>query len=240
MRRSVIDDVTASSAGNAEVRGGAPRQVAPDQMITLSGDAGATSNNQYQSSSAQWRSGRKWLGPLLESQHRPTLREGSKMNSLWIKRAASSWHLFRRSIPLCVATASHVAHAQYSQQAHLLGSGTLDDSYAQGPFATALSGDGNTAIVGAPRDNNNVGAVYVFTRSGTTWTQQARSWWARCPVTPAKRSHCRPTATPRSWAVLAMPVLTERRGCSPAGRQHLEPAGEAGRSWCDRPLPLHL
>ncbi len=96
------------------------------------------------------------------------------MNSLRIKRAASSWHLFRRSIPLCVAllTASHVAHAQYSQQAHLLGSGTLDDSYAQGPFATALSGDGNTAIIGAPRDNNGVGAVYVFTRSGTTWTQQ--------------------------------------------------------------------
>jgi hypothetical protein len=96
------------------------------------------------------------------------------MNSLRIKRAASSWHLFRRWIPLCVAllTASHVAQAQYSQQARLLGSGTLDGSYAQGPFATALSGDGNTAIVGAPSDNNGVGAVYVFTRSGTTWTQQ--------------------------------------------------------------------
>jgi hypothetical protein len=37
--------------------------------------------------------------------------------------------------------------------------------------AVALSADGNTAIVGVAGDNNS-GAVWVFTRSGTTWTQQ--------------------------------------------------------------------
>ena len=36
----------------------------------------------------------------------------------------------------------------------------------------ALSADGNTALVGGPGDNGNAGAVWVFTRSGTTWTQQ--------------------------------------------------------------------
>jgi hypothetical protein len=36
----------------------------------------------------------------------------------------------------------------------------------------ALSGDGNTALVGGLQDNGGVGAVWVFTRSGTTWTQQ--------------------------------------------------------------------
>ena len=36
----------------------------------------------------------------------------------------------------------------------------------------ALSADGNTAIVGGPSDNGNVGAAWVFTRSGSTWTQQ--------------------------------------------------------------------
>ncbi len=60
-------------------------------------------------------------------------------------------------------------------------------------FAVALSGDGNTLVVGAPGEASartgvtagivdettagnaapGAGAVYVYTRSGTTWTQQA-------------------------------------------------------------------
>jgi hypothetical protein len=35
-----------------------------------------------------------------------------------------------------------------------------------------LSADGNTALIGGVTDNAQVGAVWVFTRSGTTWTQQ--------------------------------------------------------------------
>ncbi len=40
--------------------------------------------------------------------------------------------------------------------------------------SVALSGDGNTALVGAPGavDWNRTGAAYVFTRSGGSWTQQ--------------------------------------------------------------------
>jgi hypothetical protein len=38
--------------------------------------------------------------------------------------------------------------------------------------SVALSGDGNTAVIGAPADNGEAGAVWVFTRSGSTWTQQ--------------------------------------------------------------------
>jgi len=36
----------------------------------------------------------------------------------------------------------------------------------------SLSADGNTAIVGAPKDNSNAGAAWVFTRSAGVWTQQ--------------------------------------------------------------------
>ena len=36
----------------------------------------------------------------------------------------------------------------------------------------ALSSDGNTALIGGPEDNREVGAAWVFTRSGSTWTQQ--------------------------------------------------------------------
>lgn len=42
-------------------------------------------------------------------------------------------------------------------------------------YAAALSGD--TAAIGVPREDgaaNNADSVYVFTRSGTAWTQQAK------------------------------------------------------------------
>lgn len=45
--------------------------------------------------------------------------------------------------------------------------------------SVALSGDGNTALIGGPEDHrcascisSTVGAAWVFTRSGSTWTQQ--------------------------------------------------------------------
>jgi hypothetical protein len=38
--------------------------------------------------------------------------------------------------------------------------------------SVALSGDGNTAIVGGPSDNRTTGAAWVFTRSSGGWTQQ--------------------------------------------------------------------
>jgi hypothetical protein len=38
--------------------------------------------------------------------------------------------------------------------------------------SVALSADGNTAIVGGPDDNSSVGAAWVFTRTGSAWSQQ--------------------------------------------------------------------
>ncbi|MBV9422122.1 MAG: hypothetical protein JOZ98_04380 [Solirubrobacterales bacterium] len=48
------------------------------------------------------------------------------------------------------------------------------DESGAGQFgaSVAVSGDGNTALVGGPADNGNVGAAWVFTRSGSTWSQQ--------------------------------------------------------------------
>src|SRR5207302_7169273 len=36
----------------------------------------------------------------------------------------------------------------------------------------ALSADGNTAVVGGPSDNSNVGAAWVFVRSDGSWSHQ--------------------------------------------------------------------
>lgn len=51
---------------------------------------------------------------------------------------------------------------------------TASDEAGQGNFGTSvsLSGDGNTALIGGPGDDNYLGAAWVFTRSGSTWTQQ--------------------------------------------------------------------
>ncbi len=39
-------------------------------------------------------------------------------------------------------------------------------------FSVAISGDGNTLAMGGPGDSGNVGAIWIFTRSGGVWTQQ--------------------------------------------------------------------
>ena len=63
----------------------------------------------------------------------------------------------------------------WSQQARLNG----NDAAPGGPllagdqgYSVSLSGDGNTAFVGGPDDNNTTGAAWVYTRSGGMWTQQ--------------------------------------------------------------------
>jgi hypothetical protein len=59
----------------------------------------------------------------------------------------------------------------WSQQGNKL-VGTGNSGAAQQGFSAALSADGNTAIIGGWVDNSSIGAVWVFTRSGSTWSQQ--------------------------------------------------------------------
>lgn len=58
----------------------------------------------------------------------------------------------------------------WTQQAKLAGGG--ETGAAMFGASVALSSDGNTAVIGGEEDNTKVGAVWVFTRSGSTWTQQ--------------------------------------------------------------------
>lgn len=59
----------------------------------------------------------------------------------------------------------------WAQQGNkLVGSDAIGNS-KQG-YCIALSSDGNTLAVGGFEDNSNIGATWIFTRSGTTWTQQ--------------------------------------------------------------------
>jgi len=62
----------------------------------------------------------------------------------------------------------------WSQQAKL----TASDGVAADYFGTSVSLDGDTALVGAPYNDaaapSDAGSAYVFTRTGTTWSQQAK------------------------------------------------------------------
>jgi hypothetical protein len=53
-----------------------------------------------------------------------------------------------------------------------------------GQFGTSvdLSADGNTAVIGGPSDDGEIGAAWVFTRSGSAWTQQGAK------LTPSKET----------------------------------------------------
>jgi hypothetical protein len=71
----------------------------------------------------------------------------------------------------------------WSEQAALVGTGASGAEPNGEGWSVALSADGNTALVGDPLDaspssvpalpnNDGVGAAWIYTRSGTTWTQQ--------------------------------------------------------------------
>ncbi|MDD3321130.1 MAG: IPT/TIG domain-containing protein [Paludibacter sp.] len=65
---------------------------------------------------------------------------------------------------------TRVAGVWTQQGDKLVGTGATSASN-QG-CSVSLSADGNTAIVGGYSDNYNKGAVWVYIRSGSTWTQQ--------------------------------------------------------------------
>jgi len=61
----------------------------------------------------------------------------------------------------------------WSQQGgKLVGTGAVGDLNIKQGWSVALSGDGNTAMIGGWGDDGNSGAVWVWTRSGGVWSQQ--------------------------------------------------------------------
>ena len=64
------------------------------------------------------------------------------------------------------------AHAQFTEQAKLVG--------PEHGWSVSLPGDGNTAIIGDPFENNQVGAARVYIRAGVfgaskrNWSPQMR------------------------------------------------------------------
>ena len=69
----------------------------------------------------------------------------------------------------------------WSQQgAKLTGFDAVGAAY-QGS-SVAISADGNTAVVGGSQDNFNLGAAWVFTRTGGAWSQQGTKLFGTAPI----------------------------------------------------------
>ena len=73
------------------------------------------------------------------------------------------------------------------QGSKLVGAGAV--GLARQGFAVAISGDGNTAVVGGYDDNSSAGAAWVFTRSGGVWTPQGSKLAGTDAVGNAQQGH---------------------------------------------------
>ncbi len=86
-----------------------------------------------------------------------------------LTRSGSAWTLQAALVATWVFTRSGGVWTQQGNK--LVGTGAVGS--AQQGFSVALSGDGNTALMSGPYDNSTqIGATWVFTRSGGVWTQQ--------------------------------------------------------------------
>jgi hypothetical protein len=91
---------------------------------------------------------------------------GGKQVSHFIARIAAATMLV-----VAPLVASQSALAQFKQQgSKLVGTGAVGAAFEG--FSVALSGDGNTAIVGGLSDNSAAGAAWVFIRRNGVWSQQ--------------------------------------------------------------------
>jgi len=98
--------------------------------------------------------------------------------------AADGSTAMNASSSFTVVSSGTIANQQGSK---LVGTGNTGNA-TQG-YSTALSADGNTAIIGGYSDNGSQGAAWIFTRSGTTWTQQGSKLVGIGNVGPAFQSH---------------------------------------------------
>jgi hypothetical protein len=74
----------------------------------------------------------------------------------------------------------------WSQQgSKLVGTGAT--GAAKQGTSVAISADGNTAVLGGPTDNMGAGAVWVFTRTGSSWSQQGSKLTGSGAVGAAQR-----------------------------------------------------
>lgn len=77
--------------------------------------------------------------------------------------------------------------------------------------SVALSGDGNTALVGAPGEKGGPGKAWVFVRTGATWSQQ-QELTEPAGVTAENKKNCEPPAEPKGCLEFGKSVALSGNG----------------------------
>ena len=129
----------------------------------------------------------------------------------------------------------------WSEQQQLIASDTQEND----GFGSAVVLSGDTALVGAPAEDNaggaNAGSAYVFVRTGTTWSEQVKLTASNAEAgdsfgtsPPRTRRRASPTRSSSRWRPRRgfleiaqpgiAPALLDRR--EPAAREPQEDAGE--------------
>jgi hypothetical protein len=86
-----------------------------------------------------------------------------------------------RTINITASCALSTTKKSGQQGPKLTGSGAVGSLVNQG-YSVAVSADGGTVAMGGPGDNNNTGALWVFTQGGGVWTQQGSKLLGSGPV----------------------------------------------------------
>jgi hypothetical protein len=111
---------------------------------------------------------------------------------LWQISHIGSSRIFKASV-LAAATlllSSQLALAQFTQQGQkLVGTGAVGGAN-QGQ-SVAVSGDGNTSLVGGPEDNSGTGGAWVYTRSNGEYALSSRASAPSCRRLRHHQRSCR-------------------------------------------------
>jgi hypothetical protein len=171
MSAPVLDECAEEAAEEAgECAFGASVAVSADGNTALVGDPSATSVP-----GAAWvftRSGTTWTrGQVLTGDSE--VGEGRFGKSVALSSDGTTALIGNPSASFQHGEASVfvLSGGTWTRQAALV---DVENRFAHFGRSVALSGDGNTALVGGPADSNYAGAAWTFTRSGATWAQQPR------------------------------------------------------------------
>ncbi len=80
--------------------------------------------------------------------------------------------------------------------------------------SVALSADGGTALIGGPNDNGDIGATWVFTRSGSTWSQQGPKLVGTGAVGTAQQGRSAALSSDGSTALIGGPFDNSSKGAA--------------------------
>ena len=97
------------------------------------------------------------------------------------------------------------AGATWAQQGAKLTGGEEESGEGEFGWSVALSGEGDTALIGGRKDDEDAGAAWVFARSGSARARPGRS---RAQSSPAARKSRATASSARAWR--SQPTATPR------------------------------